>query len=245
MTRPQQVLATENLTAGYSNVPVIRDISLAVGRGEAVALLGANGAGKSTLLRAISGLIKPMSGKVTALGKDVTGLTAEAMVRQNISHVAEGRRIFRKMSVEANLQIGAAAMRLNRSDLNARFEEQYELFPILKEKAKLLAGSLSGGQQQMLAISQALIRNPEVIMLDEPSTGLAPILIEDVFEKLAVIREKGVSILLVEQVVERTLEFVDYGYLIQGGSIRASGTPDELTTSDAVRKAYLGEAAAR
>lgn len=243
MSRPEQILATNGLTAGYNKVPVIRDVSIAVGRGEAVALLGANGAGKSTLLKAISGLIKPLSGSITGLGEDIAGASAEAIVRKNISHVAEGRRIFRQLSVETNLEIGAAAMRLSRSELKQRFEEQYDLFPILKEKSQLLAGSLSGGQQQMLAISQALMRNPEIIMLDEPSTGLAPILIEDVFDKLATIRSRGVSILLVEQVVERTLEFVDFGYLIQGGTIRASGIPEELTASGAVRKAYMGDAA--
>lgn len=243
MIRPAPILETRDLTAGYNKAPVIRDISIAVGKGEAVALLGANGAGKSTLLRAMSGLIKPLSGKVVGLGEDLTGLGAEALVRKHISHVAEGRRIFRNLSVETNLELGLAAMRLDRRDRLARFEEQYDLFPILKEKAKLPAGALSGGQQQMLAIGQALIRNPEVIMLDEPSTGLAPIMIEEVFEKLGVIRAKGVSILLVEQVVERTLEFVDFGYLIQGGMIRASGSPEELNASGAVQKAYMGDAA--
>lgn len=243
MSRPEPIIATQALTAGYNKVPVIRDISIAVGRGEAVAILGANGAGKTTLLKAMSGLVRPLAGKVTGLGEDLTGLSAEALVRKDISHVAEGRRIFRKMTVKANLEIGASAMRLSRPELARRFEEQYELFPILEEKAGLLAGSLSGGQQQMLAISQALIRHPKVIMLDEPSTGLAPILIEDVFDKLGKIRDMGVSILLVEQVVERTLEFVDYGYLIQGGTIRAEGRPDELIAADSVRKAYLGAAA--
>lgn len=243
MTRPAPILSVEKLTAGYNVVPVIRDIDLIVGRGEAVALLGANGAGKSTLLKAVSGLIKPMSGVVTANGESLNGLGAEALVRKGLSHVAEGRRIFRKMSVEDNLAIGLAAMRLTREERAQRFEEQYALFPILAEKARDPAGALSGGQQQMLAISQALIRNPGIVMLDEPSTGLAPIMIEEVFEKLATIRAQGVSILLVEQVVERTLEFVDYGYLIQGGRIRAEGAPAELNASDAVHKAYMGEAA--
>lgn len=243
MSRPEQIIATHELTAGYNKVPVIRDISIVIGRGEAVAILGANGAGKTTLLKVMSGLIRPLAGSLNGMGEDLTGLSAEAMVRKHISHVAEGRRIFRKMSVEANLEIGALAMRLSHAELARRFEEQYELFPILKEKAALPAGSLSGGQQQMLAISQALIRHPKVIMLDEPSTGLAPILIEDVFDKLNTIRDMGVSILLVEQVVERTLEFVDYGYLIQGGTIRAEGRPDELIAAGSVRKAYLGEAA--
>lgn len=243
MTRPEPILRIEGLTAGYNVVPVIQDINLHLGRHEAVALLGANGAGKSTLLKAISGLIKPMSGTVTADGHEVQGQSPEALVRRGISHVAEGRRIFRKMSVESNLEIGLAAMRLSREERARRFEEQYELFPILREKSQQLAGALSGGQQQMLAISQALIRHPSILMLDEPSTGLAPIMIEEVFDKLETIRASGVSILLVEQVVERTLEFVDYGYLIQGGHIRDAGTPAELNASGAVHRAYMGEVA--
>lgn len=243
MTRPDPILAVEKLTAGYNVVPVIRDIDLQVGRGEAVALLGANGAGKSTLLKAVSGLIKPMSGTVTANGESVGGMGAEALVRKGLSHVAEGRRIFRRMTVEDNLAVGVSAMRLSRQERAQRFEEQYSLFPILAEKSRDLAGALSGGQQQMLAISQALIRNPDIIMLDEPSTGLAPIMIEEVFDKLTTIRAQGVSILLVEQVVERTLEFVDYGYLIQGGRIRFEGTPETLNDSGAVHKAYMGEVA--
>lgn len=243
MNRPEAILSVANLTAGYNVVPVIQDISLKVGRGEAVALLGANGAGKSTLLKAISGLIKPMRGEVFASGETVTGLMAETLVRKGISHVAEGRRIFRSMSVEDNLQIGLAIANLSREERKRRFDEQYTLFPILREKAEDLAGALSGGQQQMLAISQALIRHPDIVMLDEPSTGLAPIMIEEVFDKLATIRSQGVSILLVEQVVERTLKFVDYGYLIQGGRIRAQGTPAELNATDAVHRAYMGGAA--
>jgi branched-chain amino acid transport system ATP-binding protein len=241
MTRPEPILDVDGLTAGYNVLPVIQDIALQVGRGEAVAVLGANGAGKSTLLRAISGLIKPMRGAVTASGEPIAGLGAEAIVRKGLSHVAEGRRIFRRMTVADNLRIGLASARLSREERERRFEEQYDLFPMLKVKANELAGAMSGGQQQMLAISQALIRNPQIVMLDEPSTGLAPIMIEEVFDKLGTIRAKGVSILLVEQVVERTLRFVDYGYLIQGGQIRAEGTPAALNESNAVHKAYLGE----
>lgn len=242
MNRPEAVLSVDRLTSGYNVVPVIRDITLRVGRGEAVAVLGANGAGKSTLLRAISGLIRPMGGEITAVRQKITGLKAEAIVRQGLSHVAEGRRIFKKMTVDDNLRIGLTPAKLTRAERERRLEEQYDFFPILKSKADDLAGSLSGGQQQMLAISQALIRGPEIVMLDEPSTGLAPIMIEEVFEKLGAIRKNGVSILLVEQVVERTLKFVDYGYVIQGGRIRAEGTPHALNQSNAVHKAYLGEA---
>lgn len=243
MTRPEAILSLEGVTAGYNVIPVVHDITLRVGKGEAVALLGANGAGKTTLLRAVSGLIRTMAGRVTVAGQDVTGLAAEVLVRRGISHVAEGRRIFRQMSVEDNLELGLAAMRLSRPETARRFEEQYDLFPMLRDKRRDAAGALSGGQQQMLAISQALIRHPDVVMLDEPSTGLAPIKVEEVFEKLATIRARGVSVLLIEQVVERTLKFVDHGYLMQGGRLIADGTPAELEQSGSVRRAYMGDAA--
>lgn len=245
MSRPEPILDIRDLTAGYNAIPVVQGISLAVGRGEAVALLGANGAGKSTVLRAVSGLIRPKGGEVLLNGENVAGTGAEALVRKGLSHVAEGRRIFRKLSVEDNLDLGLASVSLSRAEVQRRLEEQYSLFPILKQKASDAAGSLSGGQQQMLAISQALIRKPDVVMLDEPSTGLAPILIEEVFTKLDQIRERGVSILLVEQVVERSLEFVDYAYLIQGGRLIAQGSPAELQKSNAVKQAYMGEVSIR
>ncbi|TWH01184.1 amino acid/amide ABC transporter ATP-binding protein 2 (HAAT family) [Mesorhizobium sp. J18] len=245
MSRPEPILDIRDLTAGYNAIPVVQGISLAVGRGEAVALLGANGAGKSTVLRAVSGLIRPKGGEVLLNGENVAGTGAEALVRKGLSHVAEGRRIFRKLSVEDNLDLGLASVSLSRAEVQRRLEEQYSLFPILKQKASDAAGSLSGGQQQMLAISQALIRKPDVVMLDEPSTGLAPILIEEVFTKLDQIREQGVSILLVEQVVERSLEFVDYAYLIQGGRLIAQGSPAELQKSNAVKQAYMGEVSIR
>lgn len=241
MSRPDPILEIRDLTAGYNAVPVIRELTMKVGRGEAVALLGANGAGKSTLLRAVSGLIRATSGEVLLDGETIASLSPEAIVRKGLSHVAEGRRIFRKLTVADNLQLGLARMSLSRAEADRRYEEQYTLFPILKDKARDPAGSLSGGQQQMLAISQALIRKPDIVMLDEPSTGLAPILIEEVFDKMAQIRAQGVSILLVEQVVERSLQFVDFAYLIQGGRLIAEGRPEELQQSNAIRQAYMGE----
>ncbi|MCC6000070.1 MAG: ABC transporter ATP-binding protein [Pararhodobacter sp.] len=241
MSRPDAILDIRDLTAGYNAVPVIRGISLCVGKGEAVALLGANGAGKSTLLRAVSGLLRATEGAVLLSGETITNLAPEKLVRKGLSHVAEGRRIFRRLSVADNLELGLARMGLSSAETARRFEEQYALFPILHEKRKDPAGALSGGQQQMLAIAQALIRRPTVLMLDEPSTGLAPILIEEVFDKMAQIRAQGVSILLVEQVVERALEFVDHAYLIQGGRLIADGPATELKDSSAIRKAYMGD----
>lgn len=241
---PEIMLEVEGLAAGYGRVPVIRDIALKLRRGEAIAILGANGAGKSTLLRAISALLRPSAGRVRLAGKDVTGLTAERLVAEGLSHVAEGRRLFRKLSVEQNLELGLYALKPSAETVAARREEAYDLFPMLREKAQQPAGALSGGQQQMLCIAQALTRHPKVIMLDEPSLGLAPILVEEVFRTLEKVRRAGQAILLVEQVVERTLAFVDFAYVLQNGRIVAQGTPAQLAGTDVVRRAYLGEAVA-
>jgi branched-chain amino acid transport system ATP-binding protein len=240
--RPHALLEVRDVSAGYNSVPVIRDVTLSVGKGEAVVLLGANGAGKSTLLRAISNLIRSSKGSILLNGEEIGKEKIEALPGKGLSHVAEGRRIFRKQSVESNLEIGLARSRLSRVEIMERIEEQYQLFPILREKRDQMAGALSGGQQQMLAISQGLTRRPSVLMLDEPSIGLAPIMIEEVFEKLEEIRAQGVSILLVEQIVERSLEFADFSYLMQGGKIITSGVASELVGSTLVKKAYLGVA---
>lgn len=165
------------------------------------------------------------------------------LVTRGLSHVAEGRRIFRRETVADNLMLGMYRLRLPAAEMTRRCEEVSELFPALRMKAAALAGSLSGGQQQMLAIAQALVCKPALVMLDEPSIGLAPVLVEEVFLTLETIRSQGVAILLVEQVVERTLEFVDYAYLLQNGRVTASGTPAELAKTDVVRRAYLGDAA--
>lgn len=243
MSLDTPVLDVIDLRVGYGVVPVVYDVSLCIGRGQAIALLGANGAGKSTLLKGISGLVQPSHGQVVLQGEDVSRISVEALVRKGLSHVAEGRRIFRKATVRDNLLLGMSQMKFPREEGERRLTEVFELFPALATKARNLAGSLSGGQQQMLAIAQALVRKPAVIMLDEPSLGLAPILVEEVFQMLARIREQGVSILLVEQVVDRALEFVDYAYLIQNGRITSRGTPQELAGTDVIRRAYLGDAA--
>jgi branched-chain amino acid transport system ATP-binding protein len=243
MTRPAAILETRGLSVGYGIVPVVNNAAMQVGQGEAVALLGANGAGKSTLLKCLSGLLKASSGSATFDGAALLGTSAEVLVTRGLSHVAEGRRIFRRETVSDNLLLGMYRMKLARNEVSARIEEAFEMFPALRQKSALLAGSLSGGQQQMLAIAQALVRRPKLIMLDEPSLGLAPNLVEEVFQTLAKVRAKGVAVLLVEQVVERALQFVDYAYLLQSGSIAAHGTPKELLSSDVVRRAYLGDAA--
>lgn len=243
MSRPQAALETRDLSVGYGPVAVVENVSLQVGKGEAVALLGANGAGKSTLLKGLSGLLKPSAGKVLFEGAETQGLGAETLVTRGMAHVAEGRRIFRRESVLDNLLLGMYRLKLSNAERSARCEEVFTLFPALKTKSGALAGSLSGGQQQMLAIAQALVRKPALVMLDEPSIGLAPILVEEVFRTLETVRAQGVAVLLVEQVVERTLQFVDYAYLLQNGRVTASGTPAELAGSDVVQRAYLGEAA--
>jgi branched-chain amino acid transport system ATP-binding protein len=243
MSRPAPALQTRDLAVGYGPVPVVKQVALQVGKGEAVALLGANGAGKSTLLKGLSGLLKPSAGQVLFGGQEVQGQSAEALVTLGMAHVAEGRRIFRRETVLDNLLLGMYRLKLKPAEREARCEEVFALFPALRMKAALVAGGLSGGQQQMLAIAQALVRKPVLVMLDEPSVGLAPNLVEEVFRTLETVRAQGVAVLLVEQVVERTLEFVDFAYLLQNGRVTASGTPAELAGSDVVRRAYLGEAA--
>jgi branched-chain amino acid transport system ATP-binding protein len=234
------VFEVSDLSVGYGGVPVVRNVSLNLRRGQAVALLGANGAGKSTLLRGISGLLKLGAGRIWLAGQDVTGIGAERLVKLGLSHVAEGRRIFRQQTVMQNLEIGLYPINASSALLHERCEEVFELFPILKKKANDLAGALSGGQQQMLAIAQALTRKPTVLMLDEPSLGLSPLLVEEVFRAMEKVRAAGQSILLVEQIVERTLQFVDFIYVLQHGRIVASGSPADLAQSDTVHQAYLG-----
>ena len=242
MTSEPSVLEVVGLSVGYDGVPVVHEASLKLGAGKAVALLGANGAGKSTLLRGISGLIRPSQGRVLLKGSDVTGRSAERLVAMGLSHVAEGRRVFRQQSVRQNLELGLYQVRPSRALLEERCDQAFQLFPMLRIKAEEPAGSLSGGQQQMLAIAQALVRLPTVLMLDEPSLGLAPILVEEVFQTLEKVRAAGQSILLVEQIVERTLEFVDYAYIMQNGRIVAEGRPSDLAKGNTIKRAYLGEA---
>ena len=242
MSRPDALLRAEQLSVGYGIVPVVQDATLQVGRGEAVALLGANGAGKSTLLKGLSGLLKPSSGRAFFGDADILASSAEALVPMGLAHVAEGRRIFRRETVMDNLLLGMYRSRVSKGEAQARIDEVLQLFPVLREKGALTAGGLSGGQQQMLAIAQALVRRPALVMLDEPSLGLAPNLVDEVLQTLATIRSRGVAVLLVEQVVEKALEFVDHAYVLQSGRIIAHGTPAELAATDVVRRAYLGEA---
>ncbi len=231
------MLSVEGLEAGYGDVQVLWGVSLRVERGEVVALLGSNGAGKTTTLRAISGLLRPTSGRITFDGVDITGKPAHEIVRLGVSMVPEGRRLFPKMTVYENLRMGAY---LVGGDVRDRLEMVYSLFPILRERRDQLAGTLSGGEQQMLAIGRGLMSSPRLLMLDEPSLGLAPKIVQEVLRAVQQIREEGVTVLLVEQNVQQALSIADRGYVIETGRIVLEGTGGELLENEHVKTAYLG-----
>jgi branched-chain amino acid transport system ATP-binding protein len=233
------VLELRNVTAGYGAFTALWDVSLSIAAGEAVAVVGPNGAGKTTLLRVISGLLPPRSGELELEGARLTGRPAHEIVGQGIAHVPEGRRIFPALTVADNLRMGAFLPAARR-----RFAESmtrvYELFPVLAERSGQRAGSLSGGEQQMLAIGRALMSRPKLILLDEPSMGLAPVLVLRLFDLIRRVREEGYTILVVEQNVRQVLKIVDRAYLLEVGRIRMEGRAAELSEDAFVRKAYVG-----
>ena len=237
------MLTIQNLHAAYGKVEVLHGISLEVPKGKLVTLIGSNGAGKTTTMRAISGMLKPKSGTVTLGGKDVTGLDSHRIARAGLAHSPEGRRVFASMSVTDNLLLGAFT-RFTRSrpkgDIKGDLDKALELFPRLKERRDQLAGTLSGGEQQMLAMARAVMLNPEVILLDEPSMGLAPILVEEVFRIITRLKGEGVTMLLVEQFAAAALNVADYGYVLENGSISVHGPAESLKTDPKVIAAYLG-----
>jgi branched-chain amino acid transport system ATP-binding protein len=228
------------LDVGYGHVGVLRGVDLAVSEGNIVALVGSNGAGKSTLLRAISGLLRPSAGRIVFTGSDIAGAAPHRIIDLGLLHVAEGRRLFRRQNVHANLELGLYGTRLDRTVERQRYDFVYELFPMLAERPQALAGVLSGGQQQMLAIAQALMRQPRLLMLDEPSLGLAPIVVDQVMVVLQRLRGAGMTILLVEQMVERALDIADQAYVLQNGAVIGGGTPEAIRAGDLIRRAYLG-----
>ncbi|WP_322797044.1 ABC transporter ATP-binding protein [Tepidiforma sp.] len=233
------LLDVQDLRAGYGAILAVKGISLTVEQGEIVTLIGSNGAGKSTTLRAISGVIRPRSGQVTFNGQRIDRLAPHAIVRLGLSHVPEGRGIFHSLTVYENLLMGA----YQRSDpLDDDLERVYRLFPRLKERLRQPAGTLSGGEQQMLAIGRALMARPRLLLLDEPSMGLSPVLVETIFQVIQAIRREGATVLLVEQNALMALEIADRAYVLESGLITLSGTGPELSRDDAVRRAYLGEA---
>ncbi|HWW07625.1 ABC transporter ATP-binding protein [Collimonas sp.] len=237
------MLSISNLHAAYGKVEVLHGISLEVPKGKVVTLIGSNGAGKTTTMRAISGMIKAKSGTVTLAGVDVTGLASHKIARAGLAHSPEGRRVFATMSVVDNLLLGAfprfTRMR-PRGDIKHDLAQALELFPRLKERQSQLAGTLSGGEQQMLAMARAVMLNPEVILLDEPSMGLAPILVEEVFRIISRLKEQGVTMLLVEQFAAAALNVADYGYVLENGRISVHGPAEKLKNDPAVKAAYLG-----
>ena len=237
------MLSISNLHAAYGKVEVLHGISLEVPRGKVVTLIGSNGAGKTTTMRAISGMLKPKAGSVTLEGKNITGLESHKIARAGLAHSPEGRRVFSTMSVTDNLLLGAFP-RFTRSrprgDIKHDLEKALELFPRLKERQYQLAGTLSGGEQQMLAMARAVMLNPEVILLDEPSMGLAPILVDEVFRIILRLKEQGVTMLLVEQFAAAALNVADYGYVMENGRISVHGPAAKLQNDPAVQAAYLG-----
>ncbi len=234
------LLSINDLCSSYGPVQVLHKISLNIKAGELVTIVGANGAGKSTLLRALSGLQKCRSGKVFFADTDLTNKTPHRIVRAGICHVPEGRQVFAPLCVDDNLRLGGYTHRQDQHWLESEIEHIYSLFPILREKYKQEAGTLSGGQQQMLAIGRALLGRPRLLLLDEPSMGLAPLLVEEIFRIVQELNQQGVTILLVEQNARMALKVADRGYVLETGHIITSAPADELLNDEAVRKAYLG-----
>jgi branched-chain amino acid transport system ATP-binding protein len=238
-------LSIRDLSAGYGKVEVLHGISLDVPRGKLVTLIGSNGAGKTTTMRAISGMIRPTAGRIELSGSDITGLPAHQVCCRGLAHSPEGRRVFPVLSVADNLTLGAfprLTYRRARGDVDADRERIFELFPRLRERRNQPAGTLSGGEQQMLAMGRALMLNPDVLLLDEPSMGLAPRLVADVFRTLEKLKAQGITMLLVEQFAAAALQVADYGYVLENGRIAVHGDAARLQSDPAVRAAYLGHA---
>lgn len=233
------MLELENLNVFYGGIHALKDVSLRVNEGEIVTLIGSNGSGKTTTLRTISGLEKAKSGKINYYNKDISSTPASEIVKLGISHVPEGRRVFATMSVLENLEIGAYT-RNDKEEVKKDIKSIYELFPILHERRAQNAINLSGGEQQMLVIGRALLARPKLLLLDEPSMGLAPIIVKDIFDIVKNINKQGTTVLLVEQNAKMALQCADRAYIIKNGVIELEGTSEELLDNDLVQKAYLG-----
>jgi len=233
------MLKIENLEVAYGNIKAIKGISLEVNQGEIVTLIGSNGAGKSTTLRAISGILKPKGGSITFNGERIDGVEGHDIVAKGICQSPEGRRIFPKMSVDENLDLGAF-LRNDKEGIAADRDRVLELFPRLRERIDQKAGTMSGGEQQMLAVGRALMGSPKLLLLDEPSMGLAPVLVDMIFETIEKINKQGTTILLVEQNALAALNVADRAYVLESGSIKMSGKAKDLISNDEVTKAYLG-----
>lgn len=234
------MLEISDLSVSYGAIRAVQGLSLTVPRGKIVALIGTNGAGKSTTLRTITGLIRPDSGRILLDGRDITRLPPQEIVKRGISMVPEGRRVFPDMSVFENLSLGAY-VRTRRDEVMKSMEEVYTLFPRLMERERQLAGTLSGGEQQMLALGRALMADPKLLLMDEPSLGLAPVLVQEIFTLIRRINSQGKTLLLIEQNAQAALTICDYAYVLEAGRIVMEGTGRELLRDDDVRKIYLGE----
>lgn len=237
------LLVVDSVRVRYGAVEALRGVSLELGEGDVVAVLGANGAGKTTLLRAISGLVSLAGGRILFQGRNVQSFLPFELVRHGLAHVPEGRRIFPTLTVEENLMLGLYGVRhlLNDAEVRARKEWIFQLFPVLRERRRQLAGTLSGGEQQMLALGRGLISRPRVLLMDEPSLGLAPRIVQDIFRLIRDIHQKeGVTILLVEQNIRKALSIATYAYILENGCVAVCGNPQDLASDERVRSAYLG-----
>jgi branched-chain amino acid transport system ATP-binding protein len=232
------VLAVKDINVYYGAIHALKGVSLEVNEGEIVTLIGANGAGKSTILKTLSGLLKPASGSVEFVGNPIHGKVAQEIVKRGISQVPEGRRVFANMSVEENLELGAYLRK--DKEIKSDMQKVYERFPRLLERRKQLAGTLSGGEQQMLAMGRALMARPKLLLLDEPSMGLAPLLVKEIFNIIVDLNKTGTTVLLVEQNANMALSIADRAYVIETGKIVLAGDAKELADSDEIKKAYLG-----
>lgn len=239
MEKTENLLEINNLVVRYGGIEAVRGISFGVPKGKIVTLIGSNGAGKSSTLRSVVGLVKPAAGSIFFKGEDLLRLPTETIVTRGITMVPEGRRVFVNLTVAENLRMGAY---MRKDSIDKDLERVYTLFPRLKERSWQPAGTLSGGEQQMLAIARALMSKPELVMMDEPSLGLAPIIVQEVFEIIREINKEGTTILLIEQNANMALQTADYGYVMETGRITLSGTGRELAENEQVREAYLGKA---
>lgn len=238
------MINVNDLVVSYGGIEALKGVSIKVDRGEIVTLVGANGAGKSTLLRSIVGLVKPKNGTITYEGKNILGEKSQNIVTSGITLVPEGRRVFSNLTVLENIKLGAYA-RKDSKEIQKDIEWVYKLFPRLKERSWQLAGTLSGGEQQMLAVGRALLSRPKLLMMDEPSLGLAPLIVKDIFNIIKQIREQGVTILLIEQNANVALKIADRGYVLETGRITIEGTGKALLENDDIKKAYLGESVSK
>ena len=233
------MLKVENLSVHYGMIQAVRDVSFEVNEGEVVSLIGANGAGKTTILRTLSGLVRPSAGKIQFLGKEIQKMPAQKIVAGGLSQVPEGRHVFPGLTVMENLEMGAF-LKKNREENQANLKKVFSRFPRLEERKNQDAATLSGGEQQMLAMGRALMSTPKLLLLDEPSMGLAPIFIQEIFDIIQDIQKQGTTVLLIEQNANKAIAISDRGYVLETGEIVLSGTGKELAASDEVRKAYLG-----